>query len=217
MAPTTELARLGVAAAAAAVVTALWLRRPPPWLLARWMAPEVRRAANDLAFRRQELLLRPGRQPLTLYLIRHGQSQANTAQHLIVGGRDAASLLTSKGEAQAVAVGRRLKASGLRFDRVYASHAVRARRTAELACHELGLPAEAVRIEPRVVEFSQGSLELRPREEVYARGGPVLRGIRRERMFYRPPGLSPDGDRGESQHDVELRVRAFVSELQAGR
>ena len=116
-----------------------------------------------------------------------------------------------------MAVGRRLAASGLRFDRVYASHAVRARRTAELACSELGLPAEAVRIEPRVVEFSQGGLELRPREEVYAEGGPVLRGIRRERMFYRPPGLSPDGDRGESQHDVELRVRAFVSELQAGR
>eukprot|EP00964_Phaeocystis_antarctica_P071641 scaffold43744_cov36-Phaeocystis_antarctica.AAC.1 len=34
------LARLGVAAAAAAVMTALWLCRPPPWLLARWMAPE---------------------------------------------------------------------------------------------------------------------------------------------------------------------------------
>ena len=44
----------------------------------------------------------------------------------------------------------------------------------------------------------------------------MLRGIRRERMFYRPPGLSPDGDRGESQHDVELRVRAFVTELQVG-
>ena len=79
----------------------------------------------------------------------------------------------------------------------------------------LGLPAEAVRIEPRLVEFSQGGLERRPREEVYAEGGPVLRGIRRERMFYRPPGLSPDGERGESQHDVELRVRAFVDELQA--
>jgi broad specificity phosphatase PhoE len=210
------VARLGVAAAAAAVVTALWLRRPPPWFLARWMAPEVRRAASDLAFRRQELLLRPGRQPLTLCLIRHGQSQANTAQDRIVGGRDAASPLTSKGEAQAVAVGSRLAALGLRFDRVYASHAVRARRTAELACSELGLPIEAVRVEPRVVEFSQGSLELRPREEVYEEGGPVLRGIRRERMFYRPPGLSPDGDRGESQHDVELRVRAFVTELQVG-
>ena len=209
--------RLGFAAAGAALVAALWLRRPPPCLLARWMAPEVRRAASDLAFRRQELLLRPGRQPLTLYLIRHGQSQANTAQERIVGGRDASSPLTSKGEAQAVAVGRRLAASGGRFDRVYASHAVRARRTAELACRELGLPAEAVRIEPRLVEFSQGGLERRPREEVYAEGGPVLRGIRRERMFYRPPGLSPDGERGESQHDVELRVRAFVDELQAAQ
>ena len=149
-----------------------------------------------------------------LYLIRHGQSQANTAQHHRVGGRDVASPLTAKGEAQAVAVGRRLAASGLSFDRVYASHAVRARRTAELACGELGLPAEAVRVEPRVVEFSQGSLEQRPRQEVYAEGGAVLRGVRRERMFYRPPGLSPDGDRGESQHDVELRLRAFVDELQ---
>jgi len=46
-ASTELLARLGVAAAAAAVVTALWLRWPPPWLLARWIAPEVRRAASD--------------------------------------------------------------------------------------------------------------------------------------------------------------------------
>ena len=46
-ASTELLARLGVAAAAATVVTALWLRWPPPWLLARWIAPEVRRAASD--------------------------------------------------------------------------------------------------------------------------------------------------------------------------
>ena len=205
------------AAAAAAAVTALWLRRPPPWFLAHWMAPEVRRAASDAMFQRNELRLRPLRKPLTLYLIRHGQSQANTAVNLIVGGRDVSTPLTAKGEAQALAVGRRLARDGLRFDCVYASHAMRARRTAELACRELGIPAEAVQIEPRVVEFSQGSLELRPREEVYRHDGAVMRGIDNERMFFRPPGVSPDGDRGESQYDCELRFKAFVDELQAAQ
>lgn len=215
MGTTRELTAAGLgAAAAAAAVTALWLRRPPPWFLARWMAPEVRRGASDASSKQAELLARPHRQPLTLYLIRHGQSQANTKMHL-VGGRDVASPLTAKGAAQAQAVGRRLAKDGLRFDRIYASHAVRARRTAELACNELGVPASTVQVEQRVVEFSQGRHELQPRSEVYAPDGPVMRGITAERMFYRPPGISPDGDRGESQHDVELRFRAFVDELQA--
>jgi len=178
------------------------------------MAPEMRQAASDAAFRRQELLSRPLRKPLTMYLIRHGQSQANTAHHLI-GGRDVASPLTVKGESQAAAVGRRLACDGLRFDRVYSSHAVRARRTAELACKELCVPAETVQIDPRLVELSQGSLELRPRQEVYTPDGLVMRGISSQRMFYRPPGVSPDGDQGESQYDVEVRFRAFVDEIQA--
>ena len=40
-----------------------------------------------------------------------------------------------------------------------------------------------------------------------------MRAIRAEAMFFRPPGVSPDGDTGESQYDVELRFRAFVEEL----
>merc|ERR1719326_1961705 len=87
-------------------------------------------------------------------------------------------------------------------------------RDARAGASGSGGEALALEIEPRVVEFSQGALEKRPRAEVYARGGAVLRAIAREgNLFFRPPGFSPDGVRGESQLDTEVRFSEFVDEL----
>merc|ERR1711879_313057 len=99
------------------------------------------------------------------------------------------------------------------FDRIFSSHAVRAKRTAEIACEALEYPIDKIQVDERVVEFSQGALEQKPRKEVYAPGGRVMSGIIRDAMFYRPPGFSPDAERGESQHDVEMRFSSFVDEL----
>jgi len=183
-----------------------------------WLPPELRRAALDWRERRREASSRGSRRPIRLYLIRHGQSIANLDAARTVGGRDVSSPLSAKGEAQAAALGNRLQRelaqSVIDDARIYASHAVRARSTAEIACQKLGVPAEAIQIDPRVVEFSQGALEKRPRAEVYAADGPVMKGLRAESgLFFRPPGYSPDGDRGESQYDVECRMRAFAESL----
>ena len=48
-----------------------------------------------------------------------------------------------------------------------------------------------------------------PRAEVY--DPPTMASIKRDGMYFRPDGgLSPDGDPGESQFDVENRVRSFI-------
>lgn len=133
--------------------------------------------------------------------------------HKVVGGRDVQTPLSAKGEEQARRLGLRLRRDGVRLDKVVSSHAVRARRTAEIACNLQGFPAKQIAIEPQVVEFSQGELEKQPRAEVYRAGGQMMGAIKRDGMFFRPPGVSPDGDRGESQHDVEVRMKQFVDEL----
>ena len=229
-----DVPSFGLGAALATCVGAvLWMRVTPPWRLGALLSSALKRHAWDASVALCERRARPGRRPLRLFLIRHGQSLANTRPHL-VGGRDEASPLSERGEDEARRLGERLAREGVAFDRVFASHAARARRTAEIAC---GVAAAAsvsaslgggggggglgegegeveIEVEPRVVEFSQGALEMRPRGEVYAPGGPVRRGIERDgNLFFRPPGFSPDGARGESQYDTERRFAAFVDEL----
>eukprot|EP00746_Dinoflagellata_sp_MGD_P014147 gnl/MRDRNA2_/MRDRNA2_130875_c0_seq1.p1 gnl/MRDRNA2_/MRDRNA2_130875_c0~~gnl/MRDRNA2_/MRDRNA2_130875_c0_seq1.p1 ORF type:complete len:302 (-),score=39.99 gnl/MRDRNA2_/MRDRNA2_130875_c0_seq1:41-946(-) len=190
----------------------VWLRRYPPLWSWKFMIADVRRSSWDRKQSLRELSARSRRRRLRLVLIRHGQSLANQNTG-IIGGRDVKVPLTDKGENQSHLLGLRLHREGMTFDSVFASHAVRARRTAEIACNELGFPIDGIQEERRVVEFSQGELEKQPRKEVYRPNGPVMKGILEHAMFYRPPGFSPDGDRGESQHDVECRFTEFVDEL----
>ncbi|CAE7029161.1 gpmB [Symbiodinium natans] len=200
------------AALSAATCLALALRRSPPWLLQWLMAPEVRRSAWDALKQGHEHAARPRRRAARLYLIRHGQSEANQ-QADRVGGRDEKTPLTTLGERQARKLGERFKGEGISFDCVFASHAVRAFRTAQLACEVLGFLGR-IEVERRVVEFSQGALEQQPRQEVYREGGPIRQRIRAQgNLFFRPPGYSPDGTRGESAWDTELRFSEFVDGL----
>jgi probable phosphoglycerate mutase len=208
------LAVVGCGASVASILctAVLWLRLPPPWFLAeRWAAPEVRRASWDAFQRRKEIRNRPGKPQLRILLIRHGQSLANTETHK-VSGLDLRSPLTEKGEEQARLLGRRLRNEGMVIDRVFSSHAVRAKLTAVLACEAMEFPVEDIQEDERVVEFSQGGLSGRPREEVYRKDGPIMRAIEREAMFFRPPGVGPDNDEGESRFDVEQRFQRFIEE-----
>jgi phosphohistidine phosphatase len=72
-----------------------------------------------------------------IFLLRHGD-----AEH-IEGKPDAERDLTEKGERQARNAGRALKALGVKLDTCLTSPKVRARRTAELACEELGVKVGA--------------------------------------------------------------------------
>ena len=87
---------------------------------------------------------------MKLYLIRHGQSEANsTATH---SGWSQVSL-TAKGEGEARAVGDRLRRENLTFDRIYTSDLRRAMQT-----HALALPDTTARTTPLIREVNVGTL-----------------------------------------------------------
>jgi phosphohistidine phosphatase len=69
-----------------------------------------------------------------IWILRHGDAEDG-------GGKpDAERDLTEKGERQSREAGRALKKLGVQIDLCLTSPKVRARRTAELACEELGAP-----------------------------------------------------------------------------
>lgn len=92
----------------------------------------------------------------TLYLLRHGQTRYNAEQRL--QGR-CNSDLTDRGEAQATAMGARLRDvldEPARWT-LYASPLGRARQTALLVCQQLGLDSERIVWDERLVELNMGS------------------------------------------------------------
>ena len=94
----------------------------------------------------------------TLYLLRHGQTRYNAEQRL--QGR-CNSDLTARGEAQASAMGARLReqiAEPAHW-RVYASPLGRARQTALLVCEQLGIESEQIIWDERLVELGMGEWE----------------------------------------------------------
>ena len=71
-----------------------------------------------------------------IWLLRHGEAEAGE------GKPDADRELTEKGERQSVAAGQALRKLGVELDACLTSPKVRARRTAELACEQLGVAVE---------------------------------------------------------------------------
>jgi phosphohistidine phosphatase len=71
-----------------------------------------------------------------IWLLRHGDAEAGE------GKPDAARDLTDKGARQSRAAGEALKALGVELDVCLTSPKVRAKRTAELACEQLGVEVE---------------------------------------------------------------------------
>jgi broad specificity phosphatase PhoE len=94
----------------------------------------------------------------TLYLLRHGQTRYNA--ELRLQGR-CNSDLTAKGEAQAIAMGVRLREQlhDPAHWTLYASPLGRARQTALLVCQQLGIDSERIIWDERLVELSMGEWE----------------------------------------------------------
>jgi len=139
------------------------------------------------------------RHPLRLFLVRHGQVEANR-EFRYVGSVD--QPLTELGVRQAEAVGTALRE--LEIDRVLSSPLVRARRTAE--CIAAGLELD-VCVEDRLREQSFGAWEGLSRDEVLARDGERLR------LWEADPEVPPP--EGESQVAVQRRVLDLIGELAA--
>merc|ERR1719263_2705899 len=140
-------------------------------------------------------------------LVRHGECEMNLEVADKVGGRASASPLTAKGEAQASKLGRWLRSRGVRFDRVVASTAVRATRTAQLMLAELENPPQ-LELEASLEEMSQGEWEGQPRSECY--NAKTVAEINADPRGFAAPG-------GESKADVEARaVQAIEKYARAG-
>ncbi|MDB5481846.1 MAG: phosphoglycerate mutase 1-like [Caulobacteraceae bacterium] len=126
-----------------------------------------------------------------LVLLRHGQSRWNIQQRF-TGWVDVD--LTDKGEAEALAAGRLLKAEGLEFDRVYTSVLTRAIRTADLAlwtADQLWLPLVK---DWRLNERHYGALTGREHGPTRAEFGDEQVRIWRRSFDVPPPPLPPGGE-----------------------
>ncbi len=100
---------------------------------------------------------------LTIYLIRHGESEANLESG-IFGNK--LSPLTKKGRQQAVKLGRSLKKEGVRFDMVYSSLLPRSLQTCQLVVGELDYPFDRVKQIPALEEIDAGVWENKKRDDV---------------------------------------------------
>lgn len=131
---------------------------------------------------------------LTIYLIRHGQTQWNLA-HKMQGSLN--SDLTDLGQAQAVKLGDKL--SEIKFDHIYCSDAPRAKQTAQLVFpNQLLQEAEGLR------EIAMGDWEGKTYDEIEAQDP-----IAWYQFFQAPFDYQPTAG-GESFADLENRLREFV-------
>lgn len=131
---------------------------------------------------------------MDLYLLRHGQSQANE-QGLVCGSLDYP--LSAVGEAQAVEACRRL--SGLGFTRVYVSPLQRARRTIETL--RLDIPLE---VHPELRELNTGDYSLMTFDDLWRKDP-------RFRTPWKYPALRYPG--GETFEEMVQRIGAWFETM----
>ncbi|MBE9609654.1 histidine phosphatase family protein [Chitinilyticum piscinae] len=123
----------------------------------------------------------------TIYLLRHGQTAFNTERRM-QGHCD--SPLTELGLAQARAMGLTLKREldNPQSWAILSSPLPRARHTARLVAAELGLPADQITIDARLIEVSFGEWEQRCVPEVFAQH-PALEQL--PDWYFHAPGCEP--------------------------
>jgi probable phosphoglycerate mutase len=132
--------------------------------------------------------------PLTLLLVRHGQSEWNAAG--LMQGQTADVPLTEEGHAQAAAAARELAA--LRPGALVSSDLRRAVQSAEHCARATGLPFTTT---PALREQAYGVLEGRPSRELW------------DVVDWTDPHWAAEG--GESLAELHGRVAAYLKELAA--
>jgi probable phosphoglycerate mutase len=148
------------------------------------------------------LALRPG---VTLYLARHGETEANL-QHRFSGKRD--TPLTAKGLTQAHALGEILKREvGVKpkLDFI-ASPLVRARLTMMIVQDVLGVPDAGFAIEPRIQEIDLGAWDQLTEDEARALDPALYDARAADKWHVNVPG-------GENYQQVAARATAWVESL----
>lgn len=135
---------------------------------------------------------------LTVYLLRHGETDFNAQGNRYCGRIDID--LTEKGIAQANQVNNLL--SGIRFDAVYSSPLIRAKKTAEIAS---GYSPQA---DNRLIEIDFGLWEGKTKAEFIGDDIDVWK------KWCAHPEHAPAGKTGERDEDVLQRMNSFFQEMQ---
>ncbi|WP_142417169.1 2,3-bisphosphoglycerate-dependent phosphoglycerate mutase [Bartonella massiliensis] len=131
-----------------------------------------------------------------LVLIRHGQSEWNL-KNLFTGWKDPD--LTEKGHAEAIAAGKKLKESGLKFDIAYTSALQRAQKTAQHILEQMGQSDLEVIKNAALNERNYGELSGLNKDEVRQQWGQEQVQIWRRSYTVAPPN-------GESLRDTGARI-----------
>ena len=132
---------------------------------------------------------------MKLYIVRHGETQ-EILDGLVQGHLD--GKLSKEGTEQAKKVGERLKNE--RFDFIYSSDLGRATQTLkEIIKYHPNIPVQYTK---DLREATSGIFDGRPREEREKH----RRKSKQKLYDYRPP-------KGESFHDVEVRIQKIIDEL----
>jgi len=135
------------------------------------------------------------------YYVRHCETDMNTKRHL-VGGQSNLTPPTERGLVQAKQFGIYLREADIVPDAIYTSGAVRTNATARVALRVAGISMDFIEDE-RLLEMSQGIMEGKPRELVYAQANKDKYQI--ETMHGKFPG-------GDSLYDLQTRNREFMDE-----
>lgn len=123
-----------------------------------------------------------------LYLVRHGQSEANVLG-VLSGHTD--HVLTDEGRAQAVRAGQQAK--GLHIDYILASPLQRAHETAQIIARQIGYPADKIEVNPLLIERNFGILESTP---------------------YAPNHDANEVEGAEKEHELRARAEELFDYLQ---
>jgi broad specificity phosphatase PhoE len=135
---------------------------------------------------------------IEIYLIRHGETDANKNGTHLVSGRCPTAQLTKEGITQAQALGQYLKQKGIKFDKAYTSPLIRTKQTAQQC---LGTICGEVEQAEELTELTLGEWEGKPKTEVYT---PEIKAeLNKNNWNYKAP-------KGESQKEVYERVRYWI-------
>lgn len=138
---------------------------------------------------------------VSVYFIRHAESEGNVNHH-IIGGQSNHLPLTSRGKEQADRLGQRLLTEKLAFVQVHSSIAVRAIETARIAMAHVGVTPAAIQQTAALVEVSQGEWEGQLRADIYT---PERRAeIEAAPLDFKAPG-------GESIREVQARMLDWLT------
>jgi broad specificity phosphatase PhoE len=145
---------------------------------------------------------------LEIYLIRHAETEANCSFRDKIMGRSNWVKLTLNGIAQSEALGECLRTENLAFDAFYSSPAIRTQQTARYSLNASGRLYIPVKLEPALLELSQGDWEGQDRNIIYSRPD-VRDGLDKDGWNHIPGDLV----KGESQAMVAQRMRNWVEQM----